>query len=78
MSWLRSVFALEDADFAPRFPYKKFTKPERERFIADLEAHVKECLRCSLKCKYDDELNEQIEAGLAQNAESLSRLVSKQ
>lgn len=76
---LFSAFALEDMDFAVRFPkLKHITGPERQKFIADLEGHFETCKHCSLKRGYDLELDARIEKACLQNSAALLRLLREE
>src|SRR5207253_6657078 len=57
VKYLLSTFALNDEDFAERFPAMAHTsRAERQRVIATLEEHFEHCQHCSLKRGHDLEL----------------------
>lgn len=76
---LLSAFALEDEDFAVRFPkLKQSTAPERRKFIAGLEVHFETCKHCSLKRGYDLEIDARVKKACLQNSKTLLRLLRKE
>jgi hypothetical protein len=76
---LVSAFTLGDEDFAVRFPrWRDITAPERERFLAGLNAHFETCKHCSLKRGYDLELDARIKQVCQQNSKILLRLLREE
>jgi hypothetical protein len=77
VKYLMSTFALNDRDFAERFPAMAQTsEAERQRVIAALEEHFEHCKHCSLKRGYDLELDARIKQASKQNSDLLLRLMA--
>ena len=75
---LLSAFALEDNDFAARFPtMTHLSGEERYRVVATIENHFEQCPHCSLQREYDLELDTHIEQALQQNDELLLQLLEE-
>jgi hypothetical protein len=76
VKYLLSIFALEDKDFAAKFPtMAHITGPERQRFAATIGIHCKHCPHCSLKRESDSELDEHIKQACQQNNNFLLKLL---
>lgn len=76
VKYLLSTFALNDDDFAGRFPaMAHITGPERQRVAAALEAHCEQCPHCSLKRGYDLELDARIKQASQRNSTALLQLL---
>ena len=76
VKYLLSTFALNDKDFAERFPAMAHTsKAERQRVVAALEDHFEHCQHCSLKRGYDLELDARIKQACEQNSDFLLQLL---
>ncbi|HEX5733540.1 MAG TPA: hypothetical protein VF131_11960 [Blastocatellia bacterium] len=79
VKYLLSTFALNDKDFADRFPSMAHTtRAERQRVIAALEEHFEHCQHCSLKRGYDLELDARIKQACRQNSDRLLRLIGEE
>jgi hypothetical protein len=73
---LLSALALDDEDFAERYPaMAHLGGPERQRLAAKLEAHFDQCPHCSLKRGYDLESEARIEQTCRQNKDFLLRIL---
>jgi len=78
VKYLLSIFALEDKDFAAKFPtMAHITGPERQQFIATIEAHCEQCPHCSLKRGYDLEWDARIKQSCKQNNNVLLKLLEE-
>lgn len=79
VKYLLSAFALEDEDFAERFPaLAHITGPERQQFIAAVEAHFDQCLHCARKRGFDLELDARIKKTCRQNSATLLQLLEEE
>lgn len=79
VKYLLSAFALEDKDFAERFPaLAHITGPERQQFIAAVEAHFDQCKHCYLKRGFDLELDARIKLTCRQNSAALLELLEEE
>lgn len=79
VKYVLSAFALEDKDFAAKFPaMAKITGAQRQQFIATLETHFDECPHCSLKRGYDLELDARIKQVCQQNSDVLLQLLEEE
>lgn len=77
VKYLLNTFALNDKDFAERFPAMAHTSGvERQRVIAALGEHFEHCKHCSLKRGYDLELDARIKQASRQNSDLLLRLMA--
>lgn len=78
VKYLLSTFALNDKDFAERFPAMAHTsRAERQRVAAALEKHFEHCQHCSLKRGYDLELDARINQACQQNSDFLLQLLGE-
>ena len=78
VKYLLSTLALNDEDFAERFPAMAQTnRAERQQVIAALEEHFNHCLHCSLKRGYDLELDARIKQACHQNSDLLLQLLEE-
>lgn len=78
VKYLISTFALEDKDFAARFPtMAHLTGHERKQFVAAIEAHLESCPHCSLKRAYDMELDARIKRTCRDNRDALLQLLKE-
>lgn len=78
VKYLLSTFALNDEDFAERFPaVAHTTKAERQQVINALEEHFEYCQHCSLKRGYDLELDARIKQACQQNSEVLLQMLEE-
>jgi len=78
VKYLFSVFALNDKDFAERFPtMPPMSRAERQRAVAALEEHFEHCQHCSLKRGYDLELDARIKQACEQNSDLLLQMLGE-
>lgn len=78
VKYLFSVFALNDKDFAERFPtISPMSRAERQRVAAALEGHFEHCKHCSLKRGYDLELDAHIKQACEQNSDLLLQILAE-
>jgi hypothetical protein len=78
VKYLFSTFALNDEDFAVRFPAMAHTtKAERQRVIAAFEEHFEHCQHCSLKRGYDLELDARIKQVCQENSDFLLQMLEE-
>ena len=76
VKYLLSTFALNDKDFAERFPtMAHMSSATRQQVIAALEDHFEHCQHCSLKRGYDLELDARIKRACQQNSAFLLQLM---
>jgi len=75
--YLLSSFALNDADFAARFPSMaaEVQGEARQRLLKTFERHLKECRHCSKKLQYDVELAQLIDQTCQEDRDSLLQLL---
>lgn len=79
VKYLLSTFALNDQDFAEKFPAMAHTtKAERQRVVAALEEHFEHCTHCSLKRGYDLELDARIKQACQQNSDFLLQILEEE
>ena len=78
VKYLFSVFALNDKDFAERFPtISPMSRAERQQVAAALEGHFEYCMHCSLKRGYDLELDARIKQACEQNSDFLLQILAE-
>lgn len=78
VNYLFSALALEDRDFAERYPtLSHINGHERQRLIAAIEGHFEKCPHCSLKRGYDLEMDGRIEQACQQNNDFLLRILEQ-
>lgn len=78
VKYLFSVFALNDKDFAERFPkISPMSREERQQVAAALERHFDYCEHCSLKRGYDLELDARIKQACEQNSDFLLQILAE-
>ena len=78
VKYLFSTFALNDKDFAEKFPAMAHTTvTERQRVVAALEKHFEHCQHCSLKRGYDLELDARINQACQQNSAFLLQMLNE-
>jgi hypothetical protein len=76
--YLLSAFALNDNDFAERFPaVERTTGSDRQQVIAALEEHFEHCRHCSLKRGYDLELDARVKKACRQNSAVLLQILEE-
>lgn len=79
VKYLLSTFALNDKDFAEKFPAMAHTtKAKRRRVVAALEEHFEHCTHCSLKRGYDLELDAHIKQACQQNSDFLLQILEEE
>jgi hypothetical protein len=79
VKYLLSAFALEQKDFAARFPaMAHITEQERQQVITTIEDHLDSCPHCSLKRGYDLELDARIKQECQKNREILLQLLEEE
>ncbi|HKY05937.1 MAG TPA: hypothetical protein VJQ56_13665 [Blastocatellia bacterium] len=79
VKYLLSAFALNDKDFAERFPAMAHTsKAERQQVIAVFEEHFEHCKHCSLKRGYDLEMDARIKQACKQNSDFLLQMLEEE
>jgi hypothetical protein len=78
VKYLLSTFALNDKDFAKRFPAMAHTSgAERQQVVATLEEHFEHCQHCSLKRGYDLELDARIKQACQRNSDFLLQVLGE-
>jgi hypothetical protein len=78
VKYLLSTFALNDKDFAEKFPATApTTSAERRQVVAALEEHFEHCQHCSLKRAYDLELDARIKQACQQNSDFLLQMLEE-
>jgi hypothetical protein len=78
VKYLLSTLDLEDKDFAAKFPaMAHITRAERRQLVATIEAHFEQCEHCSLKRKYDLELDTHIKQACMRNSSALLQLLEE-
>jgi hypothetical protein len=76
LNYLEAAFDLSDQDFTERFPHlPPTTRAGRKLLMVTFNKHVEECPHCSLKYRFEQELDSRIERSLQENRESLLRIL---
>ncbi len=79
VKYLLSAFALEEKDFAAKFPtLAHITAQERQQAITTIEDHLEKCPHCSLKRGYDLELDAKIKQECQKNRDVLLQLLKEE
>lgn len=74
--YLLSSFALNDADFAARFPDMPELKGEaRRRLLETFERHLNECRHCFKKLQFDEELAQLVDQACHEDKDSRLQLL---
>jgi hypothetical protein len=78
VKYLLASLALDDADFAGRFPrMAQVGAADRRRLIETFNEHFEHCQHCSLKRGYDWELDGRIKQVCKDNRETLLQMLSE-
>lgn len=79
VDYLKSIFDLEDVDFAKRFPSMAHVGFDgRQQMKAEITSHLERCLHCALSYSYQLELDARILRACRENRSDILQLLDQE